>query len=373
MGKISPFRLDAVLAVTVVLVQLGDLLLAEGPIPVLGLVLVAAAGGVMLLRSNFPRITLLLAVAGALAYGLVGTPSIVQSLPILLAVYTVVDAGHWKLVVAVVVPALTLSITGDLLSQERPLREVLQQAGLPAGWFVAAAFLGWVSRERRAYVRQVEERAAEAERTREEMALRRAGEERLRIARDLHDSLTHSISVIKVQAGVAVHLARKRGEEVPAALAAIQEASTVATRELRETLDVLREPGQSSQGLAGLPALVERASAAGVPASLATDGPERAVPAEVGQAAYRIVQEALTNVARHAGPATARVRLAFGDGELAVRVTDDGRAVPEKESRPGVGLIGMRERVTALGGTLRAAPADDGGFDVHAVLPLGAG
>ncbi|HEY1179912.1 MAG TPA: histidine kinase, partial [Phytomonospora sp.] len=367
MGKISPFRLDVLLAVTVAAVQLLDLLLADGPMPVLGPILAVAAGGVMLLRSTYPRVTLLLSLVGALAYGAIGTPSIIQALPILLGVYTVIDAGRWKLVLAVVLPVLMLSIVGDLIAEAMPLRQILQEAFLPAGWFVAAAFLGQVSRQRRAYVLEVEERAAEAERTREEMALRRAGEERLRIARDLHDSLTHSISVIKVQAGVAVHLARKRGEEPPAALAAIQEASTVATRELRETLDVLRGPGESSQGLAGLPALLERASAAGVPASLATEGPERAVPAEVGQAAYRIVQEALTNVARHAGPATARVRLAFGEAELAVRVTDDGRA-PEAASKPGVGLIGMRERVAALGGTLRAAPADGGGFDVHAVF-----
>jgi signal transduction histidine kinase len=122
----------------------------------------------------------------------------------------------------------------------RPGQEIVERTSLLLGWFVAANVAGLVARQRRAYLEQVEQRALEAERTREEMALRRAGEERLRIARDLHDSLTHSISVVKVQAGIAVHLARKQGEEPSAALLAIQEASGAAMRELRATLEVLR-------------------------------------------------------------------------------------------------------------------------------------
>src|ERR1043165_8847247 len=124
MGKISPFRLDVLLAVTVTAVQLLDLLLADGPMPVLGPILAVAAGGVMLLRSTYPRVTLLLSLAGALAYGLVGTPSIIQSLPILLGVYTVIDAGHWRLVLAVVLPVLMLSIVGDLIAESMPLRRI---------------------------------------------------------------------------------------------------------------------------------------------------------------------------------------------------------------------------------------------------------
>src|SRR5215831_822018 len=175
------------------------------------------------------------------------------------------------------------------------------------------------------HVREVEQRADEAERTRDEAAQRRAMQERLRIARELHDSLTHSISVIQVQAGVAEHLAHKRGDEVPPALLAIQEAGADAARELRATLSVLRaaEDGDGS-GLCQLESLVARARAAGLPVTVTVTGAERPLPPDVDQAAYRIVQEALTNVTRHAGQARATVRLHYAPGELAVQVDDDG-------------------------------------------------
>ncbi|CAM3506249.1 sensor histidine kinase [Isoptericola cucumis] len=241
-----------------------------------------------------------------------------------------------------------------------------------AGWLVslgitAVAYLQW-----RAYVREVEQRAEDAERTRDEVARRRAVEERLRIARELHDSLTHSISVIKVQAGVAAHLARKQGEDPPPALLAIQEASTDAVRELRSTLDVLRRDGEANgNGLARLAALVERAEVAGVRATVTVTGERRPLPTDVDEAAYRVVQEALTNVGRHAGDAaTATVRVRYGAGELTVQVDDDGRGTASRRPEAGHGLTGMRERVTGLGGRLRAEPRPEGGFTVRAELPL---
>jgi len=225
------------------------------------------------------------------------------------------------------------------------------------------------------HVREVEQRAEEAVRTKDEAARRRAMEERLRIARELHDSLTHSISVIQVQAGVAVHLARKRGEEVPPALMAIQEAGADAVRELRATLGVLRseEDGDGS-GLCQLDSLVARARAAGLPVTVTVTGAERPLPAEADQAAYRIVQEALTNVSRHAGRACASVHLHYAPESLSIQVDDDGKgAVTGNGTRTpgaGLGLVGMRERVSALGGQLHAGPQDDGGFRVHAELPV---
>ena len=242
---------------------------------------------------------------------------------------------------------------------------------LAAGWLVSLGVAGVAVLQWRAYVREVEQRAEDAERTRDEVARRRAVEERLRIARELHDSLTHSISVIKMQAGVAAHLARKRGEEPPPALLAIQEASTDAARELRSTLDVLRRDGEpNGNGLDRLATLVERAEAAGVPTTVRVVGDRRTLPAETDQAAYRVVQEALTNVARHGGPAaTATVRVTFAARELTLQVDDDGRGAP-REPQPGHGLTGMRERVAALGGTLDAGPGADGGFAVRVTLPL---
>jgi signal transduction histidine kinase len=252
----------------------------------------------------------------------------------------------------------------------------LQDTALLIGWFVAAGVAATVTRHRQAYLEEAEQRAAEAERTREEVARRRADEERLRIARELHDSLTHSISIIKVQAGVAVHLARKRGEDVPPALLAIQEASGDAMRELRATLEVLRDPGGSdcetpASGLDRLDDLVERARSTGLPATVTIFGTRRELPAEVDRAAYRIVQEALTNVSRHAGGAAATVRIDYADEELIVQVDDGGTADPDAPPVPGTGLLGMRERVAALGGRLRAEPRPEGGFTVRAELPVG--
>jgi len=248
---------------------------------------------------------------------------------------------------------------------------IVERTSLLLGWFVAANVAGLVARQRRAYLEQVEQRAIEAERTREEMALRRADEERLRIARDLHDSLTHSISVIKVQAGIAVHLARKHGEEPPAALLAIQEAGGAAMRELRATLEVLRSPADPDEiGLARVDELAERTRAAGVPVQVTVTGRPSDLPARVDQAGYRVVQEALTNVARHAGPATAEVHVEYAPARLTVSVTDDGGAPAGRPVTPGVGLRGMRERVTGLGGTLLAARRDGGGFVVRATFPL---
>jgi signal transduction histidine kinase len=238
------------------------------------------------------------------------------------------------------------------------------------GWVVALAFGAVASVQWQARTREAERRAEEAERTRDEAARRRAVEERLRIARELHDSLTHSISVIKVQAGVATHLARKNGEEPSEALLAIQEASTEAVRELRSTLDVLRRDEDSNgSGLDRLPVLVERARSSGLPTTLVVRGDARPLPADVDLTAYRVVQEALTNATRHAVDATASVEVVYGHDCLTVRVDDDGKA-SGKSPVPGYGLIGMRERVTALGGRLTAAPGALRGFSVLAELPV---
>jgi len=170
-----------------------------------------------------------------------------------------------------------------------------------------------------------------------------------------------------------VHLARKHGEDVPPALLAIEEAGADAARELRATLGVLRsdENGDGS-GLSQLDSLVARAQAAGLPVTVTVSGSPRPLPPEVDQAAYRIVQESLTNVSRHAGHARASVRLHYMPQTLAVQVDDDGEgtATSTRPSGPGLGLIGMRERVSALGGHLHAGPRDSGGFQVRVELPV---
>ncbi len=239
---------------------------------------------------------------------------------------------------------------------------------------MAVGVMGVASYTWQLHLREVEQRAEEAERTRDEVARRRAVEERLRIARELHDSLTHSISVIQIQAGVAEHLARKRGEEVPPALAAIREAGADAARELRATLSVLRRTEDADgSGLGQLENLVSRARSAGLPVTVTVSGAERPLPPEVDQTAYRIVQEALTNVSRHAGPAQTSVCLRYTPEALTVQVDDEGRdqssGSDARTAGPGLGLLGMRERVSALGGRLHAGPRDSGGFRVQAELP----
>ncbi|PWI14387.1 two-component sensor histidine kinase [Streptomyces sp. Act143] len=309
-----------------------------------------------------PRAVLAVSTAFGMAYVLHAHPGPLAALPVLGAVHAAARVGHRGWAAAASGLYLAAYITTGPTTQE-----VFEKAGLLTGWFLCAVVTGLADRNWQAYLRQTEQRALEAERTREEVALRRAGEERLRIARELHDSLTHSISIVKLQAGVAVHLARKRGEEVPDALLAIQEASGEAMRELRATLEVLRTDEPT-----GTPAvLVERARAAGLAVELTTEGEEKPLAATVDRAVYRIVQEALTNAARHAGPAKVGVRLAYGEGWVTVLVEDDGNADPNHPVTPGIGLRGMAERVTALGGTLHAAPRAEGGFSVRAELPLG--
>ncbi|MCD7436940.1 sensor histidine kinase [Streptomyces lincolnensis] len=310
-----------------------------------------------------PLAVLAVATATGAAYVLHAHPGPIAALPVLAAMHTASRVGHRGWAAGAGGVYLAAFVATDPTNGE-----VAERAALLAGWFLCAVVTGLADRNWQAYLRQTEQRALEAERTREEAALRRAGEERLRIARELHDSLTHSISIVKLQAGVAVHLARKRGEEVPPALLAIQEAGGEAMRELRATLEILR----TDEPTGGTPALlVERARAAGLAVDLTVTGEERPLPATLDRAVYRIVQEALTNAARHAGGAKVRVELAYGDDDVTIRVDDDGTADPDRPPEPGIGLTGMRERVTALGGGLHTGPRPEGGFSVRAELPLG--
>ncbi|WSQ13107.1 sensor histidine kinase [Streptomyces sp. NBC_01231] len=323
--------------------------------------LIALGSAALAFYRPAPLAVLAAATATGVAYVLHAHPGLLAAVPVLAAVHTASRVGHrgWA-------AAASGAYLAAYVATGPTTGEVVEKAALFTGWFLCAVVTGLADRNWQAYLRQTEQRALEAERTREEAALRRAGEERLRIARELHDSLTHSISIVKLQAGVAVHLARKRGEEVPPALLAIQEAGGEAMRELRATLGVLRTDEPT-----GTPAqLVDRARAAGLAVELTVNGGERPLPATLERAAYRIVQEALTNAARHAGPAKVQVQLDYGDHELTIQVDDEGAADPACPPKPGTGLTGMRERVTALGGTLHTGPRDEGGFSVRAEIPL---
>ncbi|GIG66206.1 sensor histidine kinase [Phytomonospora endophytica] len=337
----------------------------EGRLDVLGYVLLAASGVALIARRKAPIVTLV--VTGLCAAGYQAAGFDVPAVAFLFAVYAAVRAGHRLVTVLAAVgmlAALPLAILATADGASVPDALARSRGALEIAWLIAAGAAGEA-------LRQAERRADEAERTREETARRRADEERLHIARELHDSLTHQISVIKVQAEVAVHVARKRGEEVTPTLLAIQEASREANRELRATLEALRDDGESPRhGLDQVAELVARARVGGLDATLTVGGEPLDVPTAVERTAYRIVQESLTNVARHAAASVASVHIDYRPGALAIRVDDDGKATPSTVPVPGVGLLGMRERVTALGGRLRAEPRGEGGFTVRAELPV---
>jgi signal transduction histidine kinase len=237
--------------------------------------------------------------------------------------------------------------------------------------FATLAF-GDTIRSRQALRAAAREREAREAREREEEARRRAAEERLRIARELHDTLGHSLVAINVRAGVALDL--HASDDASDALQDVKQASATALRDLRATLSLLRDDGETAPtapafDLEALPALVDHARSAGVHTDVDVQLNGAAVPSAVGGAAYRIVQEALTNVLRHANASSARVGVRTTRDGLDIEITDDGRADHAGVSL-GLGLRGMAERAAALGGRVDAGPHLSGGWRVHAVLPL---
>jgi signal transduction histidine kinase len=258
--------------------------------------------------------------------------------------------------------------------------------GSPGGTSVAAAawLAAWllVLLSVAELIRMRRQRAAAVARGREEEMRRLASEERMRMARDLHDVVAHNISVINVQANTALHLMDRQPERAWAALSTINDVSKRALVELRSVLGVLRqvdegEPRSPAPGLARLDDLVERADAAGLKVRVELAGERTALPANVDLAAYRIIQEALTNCARHAPGSQVVVRITWQDSDVEVQVDDEGGAgagqpAPVRPARVpgGNGLAGMRERANAIHGTLAAGPRPEGGFRVRARLPF---
>jgi signal transduction histidine kinase len=326
-------------------------------------------------RRRFPGTVLALCVASGLAVAALGVPPIVLGLAILVAVYSVAAYGdRW-----VSLAGLAAAELGSAAVQLTPGRFQTPTVVSNALVIGAAWLLGHFVGVRRAYTARLEQ-TAELERTRAEQARRAVAEERLRLARELHDVVAHSISVIAVQSGVGAHVAKTQPEEAAKALEAIEATSRAALIELRRLLGVLRQEGESQgdlapvPGLADLDGLLAEVAKAGLGVRLRVEGTPSPLPAGVDLSAYRIVQEALTNVVKHAGPARAQVTIRYRDQEVMVEVTDDGRGVTAPTSngraRVGHGLIGMRERVQVFGGDLEVGPGPVGGFRVAARLPF---
>jgi signal transduction histidine kinase len=369
------WALDAAIAVGVTVVQLGATYADSSrhggadQVGTLSYVLLAVGGTALILRRRYP--VGVLAVVLATTLWAAGQNGRAIYLALIVAFFSAVLAKKRVAAIASLVIGYAASVWPFLIGESGHPSAVFA-VGLAAGliFLLSAAEL----------IRSRNQRTAALARSRTEELRRLAGEERMKMARDLHDVVAHNISVINVQANTALHLMDRQPERARLALTTINEVSKQALVELRSVLGVLRDvdesaPRSPSPGLARLDDLVDSAAAAGLTVHVEPpDGPAP-LPAEVDLAAYRIVQEALTNSARHSAGSTATVRISQRSGGLRVEVTDNGKGRPGgsgsgSRTGSGHGIAGMTERAKVLGGTLRAGPRPDGGFEVQAWLPV---
>ena len=344
----------------------------------LGVVLIVAATGALVFRRRRPVEVLVVAAAAALAMHLLGYSDSGLPFAVVIALYTMASLCDRRLVVAATAALLVVGTVSFALDHV-PNQDNGTVAGTMAA-FVLAAVWGDRKKVRDAYVEQLKLREEEKERERQEAAQRAVTEERLRIARELHDVVAHAMSVVAVQSGVGAHVIDTRPAEAKRLLETISETSRDSLNEMRRLLSVLRAgPELSDDDLApapGLDALAElatRVEAAGVPVEVVVQGERPAVPAGVDLAAYRIAQEALTNVLKHAGRAQARLVVAYEPRALHLEVVDDGQGAsaptgPAPGHRDGQGLVGMRERAAMYDGRVEAGPRPGGGYRVAATL-----
>ncbi|WP_369388752.1 sensor histidine kinase [Streptomyces sp. CG1] len=384
--KAHPWALDAAIAAGVLVCMVaGSFVTPRGnngvtwgvrtPDPE-GLFLMVLSAAALVFRRRAPKTVL--AATGTLSVieCVTGDPRAPVTMSAVIALYTVASITDrtttWR------VGLLTMTVLTAAAMLGGPLPWYVQENLGVLAWTGIGATAGDAVRSRRAVVQAIRERAERAERTREEEARRRVAEERLRIARDLHDVVAHHIALVNVQAGVAAHVMDKRPDQAKEALAHVREASRSALDELRATVGLLRQSGdpeaptEPAPGLSRLEELAATFRNAGLPVAVARADQGTELPAAVGLAAYRIIQEALTNAQKHAGSdAKAEVSVVRVGPNVEVTVLDDGAgAAGVPGAGGGHGLLGMRERVTALGGTLTTGPRYGGGFRVHAILPL---
>jgi signal transduction histidine kinase len=356
-----------------------DVIQFKGPIPqpsAGALLLVGLATVVLIWRNRWPIAVLAVSTAGVFAFTLLGYVNGAALLAPAAAVYAVGTRTSVKQ--ALVASAAALAVLWAATAASNPFNSATGGPAIVLPVLIAAACLGGIAvSNRRAFVASIQARA-------DDEARRRIDEERLRIARELHDVVAHAMSTINVQASAAATVLKDRPDAAAEALQAIRTTSKNGLRELRAILNVLRQaddadPTGPTPGLAQLDALIAGASQAGLPTTLAVTGKAEPLPAGVDLAAYRIIQESLTNAIRHAGPAKATVTLTYRDGRLLIEVADTGRGVPSPVAKDvsggdqphtGHGIVGMRERAATAGGTLEASPVTGGGFTVTAALPI---
>ncbi|WP_369244768.1 sensor histidine kinase [Streptomyces sp. R41] len=321
--------------------------------------LITAVCGALLFRRRYPVTVGWFTVLATGAYYLLSDIDAPLIMVPIVALYALAAQGRTQAAIAMAA-AMVIGVSVGPLAGNSDINGTA--VFMLTGWLVAVVALGSVRHSRVAYA--------------EEEARLRATEERLRIARELHDVIGHNISMINVQAGAALHRLKKDPAQAEEALGAIKASSRETLRELRATLGVLRQvdeeaPTAPPPGLARTDELVASAKLAGLLVRIERTGAERSLPAPVDLAAYRIVQESLTNAAKHSGAGRVTIRLAHADGELTLAVEDDGEGAATRPagSGGGSGITGMKERARALGGELAAGPRPEGGFAVRARLP----
>lgn len=364
---------DTLLAATVgVLAVIGSQwggAVGRHPFDPLGYALVAAAVSPLVVRRIWPVWTLVLTVAAASVYLGLSYPYGPIFFAPGIALYTVAAAWPWRRSVPAGVAAVVAIVSAQLIgtAPAQVPGEIVHLASYQA-WLLGLPFAaGLVIRLWRESHR----------RDHEDAARRLAYEERLQVARDVHDVVGHGLAVINMQAGVALHVLERRPEQAAEALNAIKQISKDALEDLRGTLALFRQPDPANgarrppPGLDQLDSLVATMADSGLSVDLQCTGERVKLPAAVDLAAYRILQESLTNVLRHAGSASATVRVDYAANHVGLEVSDRGRGRAARDARPGGhGIVGMRERASAIGGSLEAGPRPDAGFQVRAVLPL---
>ncbi|ADB35602.1 histidine kinase [Kribbella flavida DSM 17836] len=371
----------AIVATAFLLCLLGSVLQVDdtvAPPSAAAYLLAATSAAVTLARHRAPVPTLAATtVCGMLVAPLGLLPTPLTMAPVVISAYTLAMRAERRTAVAALVTSSALLVVSTLFFEDDLSWEDTSRLVTVASSPLVAAALGRLAKHRQAHLAYVEERALQAEMSRDSEARRKVGEERLRIARELHDLVAHQITLANAQANVAAHLFSTSPDKARTSLDEVVETTRHALDELRATVGLLRQrddapaPREPAPGLADVPMLLESFRLAGLEVSVHHDGTATPLPPAVDLTAYRIIQEALTNVTKHATARSADVRLTWERERVGIRIIDDGvGSHTPLEHSPGYGLIGLRERTTAVGGSFTAGPRPDGGFIVAAQLPL---
>jgi signal transduction histidine kinase len=370
------FLFDLGLALVATAAELGQLIGAAGTPRWPSIVLAVVAGAALVLRRTMPAAVLATTLAAAVAIVALGDDA--SGVPVLIALYT--TAAVCELRVSLMALALTAATAATLsvLTVDAPGRQTSATSGalIAAGLTIGSWALGAYAQTRLRYLRELQGRAASAERERDQRARIAVQAERASIARELHDIVAHSVGVMLVGVRGARDVLRTSPDAADDTLARVERSGEQSLAELRRILALLREPEQSAESrpqpsLAELNDLVASYREAGLPVRLELVGEPMPLPGGVELSLYRIVQEALTNTLKHSNPSNVTVTLAFRDSRLELEVVDDGTPTTSGAATIGQGLIGMRERVALLGGELQTGEREGGGFRVAAQLPIG--